>query len=68
MSEKTKAASLSIYSNSLLIVLNLTIGVLSGSISIVSEAVHTIIDLLASVMAYFSVKISVIYVFFSLST
>ena len=58
MSEKTKAASLSIYSNSLLIVLNLTIGVLSGSISIVSEAVHTIIDLLASVMAYFSVKIS----------
>jgi len=58
MSEKTKAASLSIYSNSLLIILNLTIGIISGSISIISEAVHTIIDLLASVMAYFSVKIS----------
>ena len=58
MSEKTKAARLSIYSNSILIVLNLVVGFLSGSISIISEAVHTLIDLMASVMAYFSVKIS----------
>lgn len=58
MSEKTKTASLSIYSNTLLIVLNLIVGIISGSISIISEAVHTLIDLMASVMAYFSIKIS----------
>jgi cation diffusion facilitator family transporter len=58
MSQKSKAARLSIFSNSILIVLNLTVGLISGSISIISEAVHTIIDLLAAVMAYFSVKIS----------
>ena len=58
MSEKTKTARLSIYSNSILIVLNLAVGLISGSISIISEAIHTIIDLMASIMAYFSVKIS----------
>lgn len=58
MSEKVKTARLSIYSNTLLIILNLVVGLISGSISIISEAIHTIIDLLASVMAYFSVKVS----------
>lgn len=58
MSQKSKAARLSVFSNSLLIILNLTVGLISGSISILSEAVHTIIDLMAAVMAYFSVKIS----------
>lgn len=58
MSKKVKTAKLSIYSNSLLIVLNLVVGLFSGSVSIISEAVHTIIDLLAAIMAYFSVKIS----------
>lgn len=55
---KSNAARLSIWSNSFLIVLNGIVGLLSGSVSIISEAVHTIIDLLAAVMAYFSVKIS----------
>lgn len=36
----------------------MVVGHLSSSVSIISEAVHTIVDLLASVMAYFSVKIS----------
>jgi cation diffusion facilitator family transporter len=58
LSKKAKTAKLSIYSNSLLIVLNLVVGLISGSVSIISEAVHTVIDLLAAVMAYFSVKIS----------
>jgi cation diffusion facilitator family transporter len=58
LSKKVKAARLSIFSNSLLIVLNLIVGVISGSVSIISEAVHTVIDLLAAVMAYFSVRIS----------
>ena len=58
MNKKVKTARLSIYSNSFLIVLNLVVGVISGSVSIISEAVHTVVDLLAAVMAYFSVKIS----------
>ncbi len=58
MSKKVKTARLSIYSNSLLIVLNLVVGIISGSISIISEAIHTLIDLLASVMAYFSIKLA----------
>ena len=56
--KKTKTARLSIWSNSFLIVLNTAVGLFSGSVSILSEAVHTFIDLLAAVMAYFSVKIS----------
>ena len=56
--KKSKAARLSIWSNSLLIILNAAVGLFSGSVSILSEAVHTLIDLLAAVMAYFSVKIS----------
>lgn len=58
MNKKVKTARLSIYSNSLLIIMNTVVGILSGSVSIISEAVHTVIDLLAAVMAYFSVKIS----------
>ncbi len=54
----SNAARLSIYSNSFIIVFNLIAGILSGSVSIISEAVHTIIDLLASVMAYFSIRVS----------
>lgn len=38
--------------------MNTAVGLISGSVSILSEAVHTIIDLLAAIMAYFSVKIS----------
>jgi cation diffusion facilitator family transporter len=56
--KKSKAARLSIWSNSFLIILNAAVGLFSGSVSILSEAVHTLIDLLAAVMAYFSVKIS----------
>ena len=56
--KKSKAARLSIWSNSFLIILNTAVGLFSGSVSILSEAVHTLIDLLAAVMAFFSVKIS----------
>ena len=56
--EKAKAARLSVFSNAFLIVLNLTVGLISGSVSIISEAIHTFIDLLAAIMAYFSVKIA----------
>lgn len=58
MSLKSRTARLSIWSNSLLIALNFTVGFISGSVSIISEGIHTIMDLLAAIMAYFSVKIA----------
>jgi cation diffusion facilitator family transporter len=53
---KTRAAAVSILSNSLLIALKLAAGLITGSIAIVTEAIHSSIDLLASVIAFFSVR------------
>jgi len=53
---KTRAAGLSIVSNSLLIVLKLIAGALTGSIAIITEAIHSGIDLIASVIAFVSVR------------
>jgi cation diffusion facilitator family transporter len=53
---KTRAARLSIVSNSALIALKLVAGALTGSIAIITEAVHSSIDLMASVVAYFSIR------------
>ena len=58
MNSKTKVARLSIISNSILITIKLFIGALTGSVSIISEAIHSIMDLIASVIAFFSVKVS----------
>jgi cation diffusion facilitator family transporter len=53
---KGGAAGLSIASNSTLIVLKLVAGAITGSIAIITEAIHSAIDLLASVIAFFSVR------------
>jgi cation diffusion facilitator family transporter len=53
---KSGAAALSIASNSLLIALKLAAGAITGSIAIITEAVHSLIDLVASVVAYVSVR------------
>jgi cation diffusion facilitator family transporter len=53
---KARAARLSIASNSALIVLKLVAGAATGSIAIVTEAVHSSIDLLASIVALFSIR------------
>jgi cation diffusion facilitator family transporter len=55
---KTKrgAAGLSIASNASLIAIKLAAGAVTGSIAIITEAVHSLIDLVASVIAYFSVR------------
>lgn len=58
MNEKTKVARLSILSNSSLIIMKLLVGIFTGSVSIVSEAIHSTMDLVAAIIAYFSVKIS----------
>ncbi|HHY25461.1 MAG TPA: cation transporter [Desulfitobacterium dehalogenans] len=55
---KVKVAALSIVSNSVLIILKVTAGLLSGSISIISEAIHSGMDLIASIIAFFSVRMS----------
>ncbi len=53
--EKKFAAFVSIISNTFLIVLKLVVGVISGSVSIISEAIHSMSDLIASFLAFFSV-------------
>jgi cation diffusion facilitator family transporter len=53
---KASAARLSIVSNSALIVLKLVAGAITGSIAIITEAVHSSIDLMASIVAYFSIR------------
>ena len=55
---KVKVARLSIASNTLLIIMKLTVGIISGSVSILSEAIHSGMDLIAAVIAYVSVKLS----------
>ena len=55
---KVGVAMLSIVSNSILILLKLTVGLLIGSVSIISEAIHSMVDLFASVVAFISVRAS----------
>jgi len=53
---KSGAAGLSIASNSILIALKVAAGAITGSIAILTEAVHSLIDLVASVVAFVSVR------------
>ncbi len=54
--EKEKAIILSVISNIALVLMKITVGILTGLVSIVAEALHSANDLLASVIAYFGVK------------
>jgi cation diffusion facilitator family transporter len=51
-----RAAAVSVVSNSALIAGKLVIGVVSGSVSIISEALHSGVDLGASVIAWLAVR------------
>ena len=53
---KKSAAILSICSNALLIILKLVVGFIIGSLSIISEAFHSVSDIAASLIAFISVK------------
>jgi cation diffusion facilitator family transporter len=53
---RSRAALLSIVSNSTLILLKLVAGAVTGSVAILTEAIHSAIDLLASIVAFFSVR------------
>lgn len=53
---KSRAAAVSIASNAVLIVFKLVVGLLSGSIAIISEALHSGSDLVAALIAFWSVR------------
>jgi cation diffusion facilitator family transporter len=53
---KPRAAAVSIASNSALIALKLAAAAITGSVAILSEALHSMIDLIASVIAFISVR------------
>jgi cation diffusion facilitator family transporter len=53
--EKINAARLSIISNTSLVLVKLFIGILMGSVAVLSEAIHSGLDLVASIVAYYAV-------------
>ena len=53
---KENVAILSVVSNSVLVAFKTIIGILIGSVSVISEAIHSGMDLLAAIIALFSVK------------
>jgi cation diffusion facilitator family transporter len=53
---KEKTARLSVISNTGLVVMKFIIGFSIGSVSIISEAIHSSMDLIAAVIAFFSVR------------
>lgn len=56
--EKQKIAALSIFSNTMLVLLKLIAGVVTNSVSIISEAIHSGLDLVAAIIAFIAVRIS----------
>ncbi|RMG69849.1 MAG: cation transporter [Nitrospirae bacterium] len=53
---KSRAALISVLSNLSLIILKVIASIMTGSISVLSEALHSAMDLLAALIALFSVK------------
>lgn len=53
---KARTAALSVASNSTLIVLKVIAGTITGSVAILTEAIHSSIDLVASIVAFLSVR------------
>ncbi|KHO61489.1 MULTISPECIES: cation diffusion facilitator family transporter [Thermoanaerobacter] len=56
---KQNAALLSVVSNSVLIAIKLLAGILMHSVGVISEAIHSSIDLIASLIAFFSIRVAV---------
>jgi cation diffusion facilitator family transporter len=55
---KRKVALLSVVSNTTLVLLKLAVGLAIGAVSVISEAIHSGVDLIASGIAYYSVRTS----------
>jgi cation diffusion facilitator family transporter len=54
--QRSRAAAVSIVSNTALIALKLVAGLVTGSVAIITEAIHSSVDLAASYIAFFSVR------------
>jgi cation diffusion facilitator family transporter len=55
---KERVALLSVFSNTTLVAMKLIVGLWIGSVAVISEAIHSGVDLAAAVIALFSVKTS----------
>lgn len=55
---KVRAATFSVASNAFLVAAKLVVGLMIGSVSVISEAIHSAVDLLAAVIAWFAVRVS----------
>lgn len=53
-----RAAALSVLSNSVLVAAKLAVGLAIGSVAVVSEAIHSAVDLLAAIIAWFAVTVA----------
>ncbi|HEY3267635.1 MAG TPA: cation diffusion facilitator family transporter [Armatimonadota bacterium] len=53
---KSRAAAVSVASNATLVALKLIVGLAIGSVSVISEAIHSGVDLLAAVIAFVAVR------------
>jgi cation diffusion facilitator family transporter len=53
---KTRVAILSVASNTLLIILKIAVGLFIGSVAVLSEAIHSAVDLVAALIALFAVR------------
>lgn len=53
---KRQTARLSVISNTLLVALKLLVGIFTGAVSIISEAAHSAVDLIAALVAYVAVR------------
>lgn len=58
MDIKEKAAGLSIISNTFLVIGKVSIGLLIGSVSVVSEGIHSALDLVAALIAFFAIRVA----------
>jgi cation diffusion facilitator family transporter len=58
MNKKVRIARISIASNTFLILMKFSVGIVSGSVSIMSEAIHSGMDLVAAIIAFFSVRVA----------
>jgi cation diffusion facilitator family transporter len=56
--KKSRVAAMSVMSNSMLVVFKLIVGLFSGAVSILSEAIHSGVDLVAALIAFFAVRAS----------
>ncbi|MGE6631173.1 cation diffusion facilitator family transporter [Bacillus sp. NPDC077027] len=58
MGKTSKIAFLSVISNTFVVTLKIIVGILTGSVAVLSEAIHSFLDLMAAFIAFISVRIS----------